>query len=120
MIFYTAHGTNSKGFEGAWITYFNEVSPELGDSYVTLEEILEVIKQSGFKNFLCITSDSCFSGLLAKKAQTLWNSGVAKFLKKLKVECSCSSEKRCAWGKYRKMKKRRSKDYISEKQALEI
>ena len=49
MIFYTGHGTKEEGFEGAWKTYLKELNLSLEDTFITLEEILEVIKASGFQ-----------------------------------------------------------------------
>jgi hypothetical protein len=74
MIYYSGHGNEE---EGAWKVAYLQETLEMEPYSVYLKDILKVIKYSGFKKDLVITSDSCYSGRFAYKAKELWESGEA-------------------------------------------
>jgi hypothetical protein len=47
---------------GGWIVHLDKPSLDISDSCVHIDEVLDIIEESGFKGNVLITSDSCYSG----------------------------------------------------------
>ena len=102
ILYYSGHGDKETG---GWKTSLDYPSLEIEESLITMDEIFELIAGAEFTGDVEITTDSCYAGKLCYRAQELWNdTNVEKTMSNLKVAASCNSNKKCAWGNYRKMK----------------
>ena len=69
FLYYTGHGDSETG---GWKTFLKELSLEFTANTISIEEILDVVKETKFSGHMEITSDSCFSGLLCHAAREYW------------------------------------------------
>ena len=81
---------------GNWCTYDRKK--------VSLINVLEAIKASGFKRSVVLTTDCCYSGHFPVLAKKFWNEKhpcVSQF-QGISVSSSCDSETAIKWGAFRK------------------
>ena len=74
-ILYSGHG---RELDGAWKTTSERTGgiafdeDESNEHFIQIHEVVQAIKDSGYKSYLEITSDSCYSGKLCMMAHYLW------------------------------------------------
>ena len=73
VILYSGHGSYNENYKGAWRCSKNgNVIEKPEDLLIQIHEVINKIVESGYKENLEITSDSCYSGHLCLEAQKLW------------------------------------------------
>ena len=119
-MYYSGHGHPDTG---AWVVTLWEQSIEFEKAQITLEEVLDIFKESGYKGFVEISSDSCYSGNLCYRAKKYWesNGGHDKLpMDELKISTTTHRTRKALWGQYRTMKDKIFKDGTTDEEFIKI
>ena len=109
FIYYTGHGCKNTG---NWVTAKPPGKKILKSSEwnIKIEEVFEMIRESGFDQNVIIVSDCCYSGEWCYQADKLQSNKKTKLdVKTLVVTSSCSRDREARWGAYSRMKELTSK-----------
>ena len=99
-IYYTGHGERGTG---DWLAAMPDICMHGRKDYlVSLDEVLDNIIESGFKQRVRITSDCCYSGNWCHKAKALWteNDKYKTSFESLDIYASSSPDKAAMWSGY--------------------
>ena len=68
-MYYSGHGTEENG---AWAVYLKELSMDIDDTKIYLNDVLDILVKSRYKGNFEISSDSCYSGSLCYLAKEFY------------------------------------------------